>query len=38
MGDAPIERSPDHCPASLEDIDPAEVLPQAKRYRRQFDP
>jgi len=24
-----IERSPDHCPSGLEDVDAAEVLPQA---------
>jgi hypothetical protein len=38
VGHTPIERSSDHCPASLEDIDPTEVLPQSKRYRRQYDP
>ena len=34
----PIERPPDYCPACLKDIDPSEVLPQAKRnpWRNQY--
>ncbi len=34
MGHAPIERTPDHCPTSLEDIDATEILPQPERYWR----